>query len=57
MKFKKLEISSFKSFFDKTHFFIEDGLTGQNFNYTGLALRVAYAKQVTDRLKLGGNFR
>ena len=28
MKFKKLEISSFKSFFDKTHFFIEDGLTG-----------------------------
>ena len=28
MKFKKLEISGFKSFFDKTHFFIEDGLTG-----------------------------
>jgi len=35
----------------------EDGLTGQNFKYTGLALRVAYAKQVTDRLKLGGNFK
>ena len=28
MKFKKLEISGFKSFFDKTSFFIEDGLTG-----------------------------
>ena len=28
MKFKKLEISGFKSFFDKTTFFIEDGLTG-----------------------------
>ena len=28
MKFKKLEISGFKSFFDKTNFFIEDGLTG-----------------------------
>ena len=28
MKFKKLEISAFKSFFDKTHFFIEEGLTG-----------------------------
>ena len=28
MKFKKLEMSGFKSFFDKTHFFIEDGLTG-----------------------------
>ena len=28
MKFKKLEISGFKSFFDKTHFFIDDGLTG-----------------------------
>jgi len=28
MKFKKLELSGFKSFFDKTTFFIEDGLTG-----------------------------
>ncbi len=28
MKFKKLEISGFKSFFDKTNFFIEEGLTG-----------------------------
>jgi len=28
MKFKKIEISGFKSFFDKTTFFIEDGLTG-----------------------------
>jgi len=28
MKFKKLEISGFKSFFDKTNFYIEDGLTG-----------------------------
>ncbi len=28
MKFKKLELSGFKSFFDKTNFFIEEGLTG-----------------------------
>jgi len=28
MKFKKLEITGFKSFFDKTHFYIESGLTG-----------------------------
>ena len=28
MKFKKLEISGFKSFFDKTNFYIEEGLTG-----------------------------
>ena len=28
MKFKKLELSGFKSFFDKTNFFIDDGLTG-----------------------------
>ncbi len=28
MKFKKLELSGFKSFFDKTVFLIEDGLTG-----------------------------
>ncbi len=28
MKFKKIEISGFKSFFDKTNFFIEEGLTG-----------------------------
>ena len=28
MKFKKLEMSGFKSFFDKTAFLIEDGLTG-----------------------------
>ena len=28
MKFKKLEITGFKSFFDKTHFYIENGLTG-----------------------------
>jgi len=28
MKFKKLEITGFKSFFDKTHFYIEEGLTG-----------------------------
>ena len=28
MKFKKLELTGFKSFFDKTTFLIEDGLTG-----------------------------
>ena len=28
MKFKKLELIGFKSFFDKTTFYIEDGLTG-----------------------------
>ena len=28
MQFKKLEMSGFKSFFDKTTFLIEDGLTG-----------------------------
>tara|TARA_B100000965_G_scaffold273458_1_gene231484 strand:+ start:603 stop:3047 length:2445 start_codon:yes stop_codon:yes gene_type:complete len=28
MKFKKLEMTGFKSFFDKTSFLIEDGLTG-----------------------------
>jgi len=28
MKFKKLQISGFKSFFDKTNFYIENGLTG-----------------------------
>ncbi len=28
MKFKKLELTGFKSFFEKTTFFIEDGLTG-----------------------------
>ena len=28
MKFKRLEITGFKSFFDKTTFFIENGLTG-----------------------------
>ena len=28
MKFKKIEITGFKSFFDKTHFYIENGLTG-----------------------------
>ena len=28
MKFKKLELSGFKSFFDKTTFLIEEGLTG-----------------------------
>ena len=28
MKFKKMEMLGFKSFFDKTHFFIENGLTG-----------------------------
>ena len=28
MKFKKLEITGFKSFFDKTNFYIEKGLTG-----------------------------
>ena len=28
MKFKKLEITGFKSFFEKTTFLIEDGLTG-----------------------------
>ena len=28
MEFKKLELSGFKSFFDKTNFFIESGLTG-----------------------------
>jgi chromosome segregation protein len=28
MKFKKLELTGFKSFFDKTTFYIEEGLTG-----------------------------
>ena len=28
MKFKKIEIVGFKSFADKTHLLIEDGLTG-----------------------------
>ena len=28
MKFKKIEITGFKSFFDKTDFYIENGLTG-----------------------------
>ena len=28
MRFKKLEIAGFKSFFDKTNFYIEEGLTG-----------------------------
>ena len=28
MKFKKLELTGFKSFFDKTTFLIDDGLTG-----------------------------
>ena len=28
MNFKKLELSGFKSFFDRTTFLIEDGLTG-----------------------------
>ena len=28
MKFKKLEIVGFKSFADRTHLLIEDGLTG-----------------------------
>ena len=28
MRFKKLELTGFKSFFDKTTFYIEDGLTG-----------------------------
>ena len=35
----------------------EDGLTGQDFKYTGLTLRVAYTRQMTDRLKLGANFK
>ena len=28
MKFKKLDLTGFKSFVDRTTFFIEDGLTG-----------------------------
>ena len=28
MKFKEIEVSGFKSFADKTHLFIEPGLTG-----------------------------
>ena len=28
MKFKRLDLTGFKSFFDKTTFLIEDGLTG-----------------------------
>ena len=28
MKFKKLDLNGFKSFFDKTSLFIESGLTG-----------------------------
>ena len=35
----------------------EEGPTGQTFKYTGLAARIAYARQMTDRLKLGANFK
>ena len=31
--------------------------TGQNFKFTGLLLRLSYAKHLTDRLKLGGTFK
>ena len=35
----------------------EDGPTGQTFKYKGLAARIAYARQMTDRLKLGANIK
>ena len=33
------------------------GETGQTFKYTGLVVRATYARQLTDRLKLGANFK
>ena len=36
---------------------IDGGITGQGFKFTGLVTRVTYTKQLTDRLKLGGNFK
>ena len=41
MQFKKLELSGFKSFFDKTNFYIEEGLTGiVGPNYCGVSQMV-----------------
>jgi len=36
---------------------IEGGPTGQTFKFTGLLTRLTYAKQLTDRLKIGTNFK
>lgn len=36
---------------------IDGGVTGQGFKFTGFVTRLTYTKQLTDRLKLGGNFK
>jgi hypothetical protein len=35
----------------------QGGPTGEQFNYLGLVLRTSYARQITERLKLGGTFK
>ena len=35
----------------------QGGPTGEQFNYLGLVLRTTYARQITERLKLGGTFK
>ena len=35
----------------------EEGFTGREFSFLGLVLRTVYAKQITERLKLGGTFK
>ena len=36
---------------------IDGGYTGQGFKFKGFVTRLTYTKQLTDRLKLGGNFK
>ena len=36
---------------------IDGGVTGQGFKFLGFVTRLTYTKQLTDRLKLGGNFK
>ena len=36
---------------------IDGGITGQGFKFKGFVTRLTYTKQITDRLKLGGNFK
>ena len=36
---------------------VDGGFTGQTFKFKGLLTRLTYAKQITDRLKLGGTFK